>query len=126
MITLFAQFLCVMNGGKLIQDLDNHAIWYTHEITNGKVSYDITSTHHQAQYPFLLNPNDFTLLFWSPRRSHYYDGDGIGNVPEEVEICLYHKPGLPKCLAIQGHPEIMDPEDPVVKMINATIKDILK
>ena len=38
--------------------------------------------------------------------------------PCEPEIVLYHKEGLPKCLAIQGHPEIMRSEAPVIEMLN--------
>lgn len=45
-----AQFLHVMNGGSLVQDLNNHAIYGKHAIfdTDGKFICDVTSTHHQA------------------------------------------------------------------------------
>ena len=100
-----------MNGGKLVQDCENHAIGYTHGITNGEYEYDITSTHHQMQYPYNLDPKHYTLLYKSTgSRSSYY----CGPVDEdeilkhgEPEIVYYHVPELPKCLAIQGHPEIM-------------------
>lgn len=108
-----SQFLCTMNGGLLVQDVINHAIWGTHEITNGKDTYQITSTHHQMQYPYNLSEEDYEVLYWANGRSHgYYAGDKINpNIiteKGEPEIVLYHKEGRPKCLAIQGHPEMME------------------
>lgn len=43
------QFLHVMNGGSLYQDVDNHAIGGTHEayIVADLVPVQVTSTHHQ-------------------------------------------------------------------------------
>ena len=123
-----SQFLCVMNGGKLVQNVSNHAIGYTHAITDGNKIYQITSTHHQMQYPFDLNENDYDILFISHGvESDYYEGDGIKPrliFKREPEIVLYHKEKLPKCLAVQGHPEMM-PNSPVSEMINNLIKDLV-
>lgn len=127
-----SQFLCVMNGGKLIQHVGGHAIFGTHGITNnGGIEYDITSTHHQMQYPYELDNKEYDILYWaSNRRSGMYCGDGIDEdmMFEEVEpeIVLYHKDNMPKCLAIQGHPEYMRKEAPVVKMLNNLINNLLK
>lgn len=122
-----SQFLCVMNGGKLVQNIKNHALFETHEIYNEKITYEITSTHHQMQYPFNLNYKDYDILFWN-NRSGIYEGDGIDPriIDRDVEICLYHKNKMPKCLAIQGHPEYMRHESPVVIMINDLIYKYLK
>lgn len=49
-----AQFLNVMNGGKLWQDVDNHAIGGFHAVTDiktGEVIQGMTSTHHQQMIP---------------------------------------------------------------------------
>ena len=117
-----SQFLCVMNGGLLIQNVSRHAQFGTHIIIpyDGEGDrYEITSTHHQMQYPFNLEHEvDYTMLYVTQRRSDYYEGDGIDYPPCESEIVLYHKKGMPKCLAIQGHPEIMRNEAPVIKMLN--------
>ena len=43
----------------------------------------------------------------------------------EPEIVLYHKESKPKCLAIQGHPEYMRPNAPVVEMLNILINETL-
>lgn len=123
-----SQFLCVMNGGKLVQNVTSHAIGFTHGITDGNKIYQITSTHHQMQYPFELKEGDYDLLFTSYGvESDLYDGDGIDpNIVcgREPEIVLYHKKDLPKCLAVQGHPEMI-PDSPVAKMINNLIKDLV-
>lgn len=125
-----SQFLCVMNGGLLVQDCTSHAIYYTHGITDGTIEYEITSTHHQMQYPYNLPISDYDVLFKSSElRSYYYKGD---NIKEEViisqgepEIVLYHKENKPKCLAIQGHPEYMRADSPVIFMLNDLINKTL-
>lgn len=118
-----------MNGGLLVQNCYNHAIGYTHGITNGNMTYQITSTHHQMQYPYNLDGKDYSLLYIADEmRSGDYEGDGINEDTiyslGEPEIVLYHKKGLPKCLAVQGHPEMI-PNSPVSKMISKLIKDLV-
>lgn len=131
-----SQLLCVLNGGLLIQNVLNHAKFGTHAIINknGEI-YDITSTHHQMQYPFNLKKEDYDILYKSYNNYSYeYEGDKIDyemiyNSTEgyvEPEIVLYHKQNTPKCLAIQGHPEYMDPESNTVKMLNKLINSLLK
>ena len=128
-----SQFVCVMNGGKLVQDVTGHGLYHTHGIYDRKtgVSYQITSTHHQMQYPYDLPKEDYDVLYIAEGiLSRHYEGDGIN--PDKIyndgepEIVMYHKKGMPKCLAIQGHPEYMRPEAPVVKMINTLINSTLK
>lgn len=124
-----SQFLCVMNGGLLVQHCENHAIGYTHGITDGKVCYQITSTHHQMQYPYNLKSSDYNVLYKSEDfRSNVYEGEKIDsdNIYHngEPEIVYYHKDGLPKCLAVQGHPEMI-PNSPVAKMINNLVKKLV-
>ena len=122
-----------MNGGLLVQNVSGHARGRTHEIKGvnegNLVKYHITSTHHQMQYPYNLDKADYDLLYTSEdRRSEYYDGDRIDIEPiignGEPEIVLYHKKGLPKCLAVQGHPEMI-PESPVAKMISNLVKKLV-
>lgn len=123
-----SQFLCVMNGGLLVQDVNHHALYTTHAISDGERIYQITSTHHQMQYPFVLDDEDYDILFTSYHNSSsYYTGDKIDTskiIDNEPEIVLYHKEGLPKCLAVQGHPEMI-PDSEVAKMINNLIKDLV-
>lgn len=119
-----------MNGGKLIQDCSGHAIGYTHSIVglDNFYIYEITSTHHQMQYPFCIPDNQWDCLYLSQEfRSRYYSGDGIiGRIPYEPEIVLYHRDNKPKCLAIQGHPEYMQKDSPIVIRLNEIINKLLE
>lgn len=123
-----SQFLCVMNGGLLVQDSNGHATGSTHGITDGEKVYQMTSTHHQMQYPFNLDPEEYDILYTSTYQlSDYYEGskisyDIIHN--NEPEIVLYHKKGLPKCLAVQGHPEMI-PYSITSEMVNNLIKELV-
>lgn len=121
-----SQLMSALNGGLIVQDVHNHALWGTHEITNGVDTYQITSTHHQMQYPFTIDPKHYDILYWAEGLSNdHYEGDKID--PEvikkhgEPEIVLYHLPDKPKCLAIQGHPEMMSP-NPLHDMLNLLIE----
>lgn len=125
-----SQFTCIMNGGLLVQNCTDHAIGYTHRITNGEKIFDITSTHHQMQYPYNLPKEDYTVLYTCyGHRSECYDGDkiDINAIFEygEPEIVMYHKKNMPKCLAIQGHPEMMSQDSPANIEINAIINNLL-
>lgn len=126
-----SQFLCVMNGGLLIQNVSGHAGFGTHPMINARDDgerYEITSTHHQMQYPFNLTRGvDYEVLYYSQRRSHYYEGDNIEYPSCEPEIVLYTVKGKPKCLAIQGHPEMMtNPESPTIPMLNKLVDKYVK
>ena len=118
-----SQFLTVMSGGLLIQNVINHAIGDTHNIElkeNGEYlkKLPITSTHHQMMYPFNLPEQDYEIIAKSEtkRSNGYYDGDKIDlkKVIVEPEIIYYKKTN---CLCIQGHPEMMYEESETVKKI---------
>lgn len=125
-----SQFLTVMNGGLLVQNVEEHAIGYTHGIVrpDGDKIYQITSTHHQMMYPFNLSNKDYKLLYISWGCGNYtYEGDKIDAekvYENEPEIVYYHKEGKPKCLAVQGHPEMI-PHSITAKMIDELIKDLI-
>lgn len=126
-----SQFLCVMNGGMLIQDCSNHAIFGTHDIVGeDEKVYPITSTHHQMQYPFNLPNHKYKILYWTTsRKSMYYAVDpekqSTGKIFVEPEIVLYHTNKNTKCLAIQGHPEMMREGALVHGMLNELIDNLL-
>ena len=125
-----SQFLCVANGGKLIQNIRNHAILGTHKIINsyGDI-YDITSTHHQLQYPYNLPINKYNILYWSyNNKSSIHEGDLItwNENTKEPEIVLYNTSKSIKSLAIQGHPESLPKNHETNKMLNNLIDSILE
>ena len=109
-----SQILTVLNGGKLIQHVSQHAIGGTHKIdvhfegNNKPSSFNITSTHHQMMYPFNLDNASYNILGWSSvaLSNTYLNGDNKEiNLPAkfvEPEIVYYPKG---RSLAIQGHPE---------------------
>ena len=127
-----AQWLTVANGGKLYQDVRNHAIYGTHQITNGTWICEITSTHHQMMYPFSIEPAYYNILWWTPQRlsgtRYLWGGDGLSfrHPSREPEIVRYDVPNNPISLAIQGHPEMMRKESPTLKMLNKLLRSCLK
>lgn len=100
-----AQFLCVMSGGILIQHQRNPAFIHTMSTEFGE--YEITSTHHQAQYPFLMLRENYKVLGWTKNLSPFHFGESNNdemNPRLECEIVFYPRT---RCLAIQGHPEML-------------------
>lgn len=106
-----SQFLTVMNGGKLIQHVENHAIGGMHSITFDHIIHSkmqMTSTHHQMMYPFNLDKKDYILCAYSTNYLSpiYWNGsDKNIQISEEfLEPEIVYYPGT-NSLAIQGHPE---------------------
>jgi GMP synthase-like glutamine amidotransferase len=102
-----AQFLTVMNGGKLIQHVVNHG--QSHPIiVDGWGEYLMTSTHHQMLFPFNLSEKEYQMIAYSKyfRSTVYLNGDNeeidLPNNFLEPEIVYYDKS---RSLCIQGHPE---------------------
>ncbi len=106
-----AQFLCAASGGILVQDQQNPEFIHPIDTYDGR-NLLITSTHHQAMYPWLMAGNEFKVLGWSTGISKYHKGQTdkeelvIGEVAgdKEVEICFFPKT---RALGIQGHPEMI-------------------
>lgn len=101
-----SQFLCAMSGGILVQHQENPSFYHHIDTYDGKRIL-ITSTHHQAQYPFLLPENEYKVLAWTNNLSDFHYGQSYQeelNPPKECEIVYYPKT---KAFGIQGHPEIM-------------------
>ena len=85
------------------------------------------------QYPYCLNPSEYKLLAVANQPTNalstIFEGDKIkGDFMRlfgEPEIVLYTQPKKPKCLAIQGHPEMMRPTSPTIKVLNELLDSIL-
>ena len=123
-----SQFLCVMSGGKLVQHQQNKHSYHKIYMWEGEEML-ISSTHHQAQYPFNLPKEDYKILGWTNNLSEYhYNGAGEELNPEvECEIVYYPKT---KSLGIQGHPEYMPYNSPtnirLRKLINNFLNENIK
>lgn len=101
-----SQLLCALSGGKLVQHQDNpgNHMMLTYDNKNLRV----TSSHHQAQYPFnMVEGVDYKILGWTENMLvQHLDGDDKELSPEkECEIVFYPKTNS---LSIQHHPEWMD------------------
>jgi len=104
-----AQFINVVSGCPLVQHVNNHALLETHQITIKDTVYDVTSTHHQMMYPFLLDADSYDMLATSTekRSDTYLNGydDEFPPLEAEPEAIFFRGNGT---LAIQFHPEFMD------------------
>lgn len=103
------QFLNVMCGGKMYQNVNNHALHGTHMIVNLETGGLIagTSTHHQMMRE---GPGAVILGVASESTLYEYMEDGrIGyHIPErgqDIEVLWYPKY---QALCFQPHPEYMD------------------
>lgn len=103
-----AQFLHVMNGGKLFQDINGHhtahGLWDTRQKT---FLQTISSTHHQMVRPLPDGDDRMTVLGTSSggagtKRRWLNDKDCQVGSGMDIEAYYYRDTG---CLGIQGHPE---------------------
>lgn len=125
-----AQFMCAFAGGKLYQHVTGHNSG-VHAVTvleDGQERvYQTASAHHQMMYPYNLPAEDYQLLGWSrAKRSTVYMGNPIPGVPpgdmKEPEVILFPKI---KALAIQGHPEWQDKDEPFMQWVFARIHELV-
>lgn len=104
-----SQLGVVLSGGKLVQDQEPQPGRHPMTTSDGR-TITVTSSHHQAQWPWNLPPGDFKVLGWTKGLSSYHwgeeDGDEmvLGRAPGdiEIEIAAYRKTRI---LAVQSHPE---------------------
>lgn len=108
------QFLNVMNGGKMFQHVDGHALYGVHhaedQITGNSVN--VSSTHHQMMIPNLSEGR--VILSCEPTicsYKQYVDGEGNIFTIEKDELageidveCIYY--AKTQSLCFQPHPEI--------------------
>lgn len=100
-----SQFLNVMNGGKLWQDINKHATMRGHDITDmktGETRFNMTSTHHQQMIP--ANDAEILALAEISTHKHRQDERIEREKPEldDVEV-VYYPSTLSLCF--QPHPE---------------------
>lgn len=120
-----SQFLCVMAGGKLVQDLGGHAVGFNHMVVDYEGNkYSVTSTHHQMQYP--CDVQHKVLACVNPPMSTnpvmHINGEAVDvELPMDYEAVWY--PAI-KALAFQPHPEFngaVETRELFVKLFNQFI-----
>ena len=107
------QFLHVMNGGRLYQDVDNHAIYGTHEMIDvwTRKTYQVTSTHHQMIRENQSHTN-ILIAYANGLASYktYYpltkpDKGSQTTTKDKIDIeCLFYP--RTRSLCFQPHPEL--------------------
>lgn len=124
-----AQFLNVMNGGRLVQHVTNHGRPHS-VVTDQGETFQVTSTHHQMM---MLTPGmSYKLLAWANGISSTYE---VG--PEDKKPHLRMGDGgkviEPECvlfpdtmsLAFQWHPEYMEKHSPCFRYTQEMIAEYL-
>lgn len=102
-----AQLVTALHGGKLFQHVEGHIGRHNMTTTDGEI-LPVSSLHHQMMRP----SGNFKLLAWSMNRGgrSYLNEDnpdyGHPDSDKDPEVVLY--PDI-RALAIQGHPEQMNP-----------------
>ena len=100
-----SQFLNVMNGGKLWQDVNNHAIRGGHDVIDlrsGEVKHNMTSTHHQQMRP--ADDGEILALASLSTRKVSATEKVEREEPEQDDVEVVWYPGS-LCLCFQPHPE---------------------
>lgn len=103
------QFLTVMSGHRLWQDVDKHGVHGTHEATafDGE-KVDVSSTHHQM---FRLKESGppVEVLMTAKRATYKTDDAGkhTEDLGDDLESLFFPDS---QAMAFQPHPEFFDPE----------------
>lgn len=116
-----AQFLCAMNGGKLIQHLDGHTQPHVARLNTGKL-INVTSSHHQMMVP----PNNGVEVLAVSNgilSNRYLNEKGSVSMSQEYEALYFSKT---KSLAVQWHPEWAGADDPQQLVVKAWLNNIMR
>lgn len=121
------QMLTVMEGGKLVYDMD-HPYGHSMSTFDNHILY-VNSLHHQLCNPYYgLEKDQYRVLGWAGHNqslSDYYD-DGLGHrdtkyprSAKEPEMIWFPKSNA---LGVQWHPEMMSPTTGAVEYLNRIFK----
>jgi anthranilate/para-aminobenzoate synthase component II len=122
------QFLNVVNGGKMFQHCDGHAIYGTHKarILESGLEVDVTSTHHQIMRPnrgkgIVLMEADklgtFKELMWLDEKDKWTIGVSYD---DDVEAVYYPDTNS---LCYQPHPEYCEEKSGCVQAYKSFLRN---
>lgn len=101
-----SQLLCVAAGGKLVQHQNNPSFIHDMHTIDGTI-IKVSSTHHQAQYPFNLKDDEYQILGWTKDMLQFHEGGEREELNPPVECEVVYYPNI-NALAIQAHPEMIN------------------
>lgn len=140
------QLGCVLSGGRLIQDVSDHAKPHSILDVYTKNIFEVNSMHHQLMFPYELSPKEYDILqyttqelmrpyspqqFRDQNNQHYsVELDGTSVFIKDIayfkqpEMILFEKTN---CLAVQYHPELLDPTKyaEVLRIFNETLFNLI-
>lgn len=99
-----SQLSCVMAGGKLVQHQPNPSFIHPMKTIEGEIL--VSSTHHQAQYPFNLPTEEFKILGCTENMLDFHQGGNQEELNPVVECEVVYYPKI-NALGIQPHPEML-------------------
>ncbi len=117
-----AQLMSIQAGGRLVQHQWNPGM-HSMQTYDGQ-ELVVTSTHHQAQYPFNLAEDEYKILGWTENMCKYHE-DGNQqemNPPVECEIVFYPKINA---LGVQLHPEYLEYDHPTNKWMRNLLEKFI-
>lgn len=99
-----AQFLHVMNGGKLFQDVDGHVGDHLMTDIKTKRQVRVSSVHHQLVRPNMSLLNKMEVLGTATRSTYRWLNDHFKEEGTRADIeAFFYRDTC--CIGIQGHPE---------------------
>jgi len=128
-----SQLLCALNGGSVVQHVNNddkpHELVINEPIRRDELfSLKIPSDHHQMMYPYSISSKNYDILGWSKRYMSdiYLDGNNKDKILPDVffepEIVYFNRTNS---LGIQFHPEYSSfsnvGKDYIGQLINRTL-----
>ena len=113
------QFLNVMNGGKMYQNVDGHC-YGNHDVIVDEVYYDCTSTHHQMMDPA---PSG-VVIGVADEATRVLDHNGVNRFSDhrDIEIVWYPEN---RSLCFQPHPEYNGKRDQTEELFFELIKNLI-
>lgn len=119
------QFLCAINGGRLWQDVNNHAIGGEHIALDLDTNeeYPVSSTHHQMMDP--SGAEDYSILVTAGLSTRKSDGWGnnvkqdLNSSQRDIEAVFFSQSNS---LCFQPHPEFYDNNHPCQRLYFDLIK----
>ena len=105
-----AEWISIVGGGKLFQDVSGHQTGHAVQWGNLKTSIHTSSLHHQMCD--LRNVPDAKVLAWARGISGHYDGNSLNPENNSIKGYSLKEPEvfmIPRirAFAIQGHPEML-------------------